>query len=380
MDAQRGPRGRGPAPAGRGQAGRAAVDPPAPAIPRPRGVRPRRARPVDRLPAGRAAAGSVRHRQGPEPEASECPPPRPGRRRLRRGRGRRPRAPAVPDPARHPGGGELPPRSAGRGLRPPPAHVDGLLRPGAGRPAGGPADLGHRRAGRPGPAGPGPVHPERPAVRVHDRGPGRHVAAPVGGVPGLGAVRRRRQRALSAQLEPRLPPGTGPHQPDPLHPAGEPVGRTGGAGVRPGGGADRTVQPPQPGPARRQHRRRPDRGALLPDHRAGRRRHDGRDPRNRRPARPHPPRVVGHGGRVRPLPGQRLRADPAAQPAVQHGPVRRRRAAQALRVAGHAPHGGRARGRGRPSRPRGHPGGGGWVLLRRDEPGAARGRTGDPAG
>ena len=59
-----------------------------------------------------------------------------------------------------------------------------------------------------------------------------------------------------------------------------------------------------------------------------------------------------HGGLLRAHPVEPVRAGAAAQPAVQHGPVGRRRPAQAVRAARHAGRRGRAPGRGRPARRR----------------------------
>ena len=59
-----------------------------------------------------------------------------------------------------------------------------------------------------------------------------------------------------------------------------------------------------------------------------------------------------HGGVLRADAVEPVRARAAAQPAVQHGAVGRRRPAQAVRAARHAGRGGRAPGRGRPARRR----------------------------
>ena len=211
-------------------------------------------------------------------------------------------------------------------------------------------DVRHRRA--PGAHLPGArdVHPEHPdLLRRADRHL-RHELAARALHARHRAARHVGEPLVPARVEPRVPRGARADRPEPGHAAGRARRRARRAGVRPGARLDPPVPRDERGAVRRQPRDGPHLGPVLPVRRVRGRDRD-RDRRRRRWDLRRPGDRHGrHGARVRPLPEQPLRADPAAQPALQHRAVCGRGAPQGVRAARHGGHRGREARRGGPAR------------------------------
>ncbi len=181
---------------------------------------------------------------------------------------------------------------------------------------------------------------------------GDRLLAAAAGLPRRPAARDPGQHQVPAGLEPGLPPGPRPHRLAPCRPSrraspGSGSSRpTAGRTSRSGGSAGQPGRSTTPTWSRCASRPGTCRSSSSPG--SARRRWssasagwmviDGR-------------RHHRHGRLLRAHPQQPVRAGPAAQPAVQHGAVGRRRAEQALRAARHPGRRRRAPGRRRPARP-----------------------------
>ena len=185
--------------------------------------------------------------------------------------------------------------------------------------------------------------------------PGRRGRHPAGARPEAGAghlphlpAARRGQHRLPDRLPRRLPGDARADRRRHRLPAGDAERRPRGAQLRPGaaarGGDDRAER----GQPRSQHEDRLPQRLLLPRGRdAGRGRHRGDPPLRRQPGdrRGDPDR---RDRRLRRLPADLLRTDPAALPALHHLPAGDGGARQDLRAARHRARHGRPRRRDRP--------------------------------
>ena len=181
-----------------------------------------------------------------------------------------------------------------------------------------------------------------------------------------------RQPVVPTRVEPGVPGGARAHRHEPRDPPGGPGRRARRAGVRARAAFTARFQETNEAQYDANLDDHPHLDAVLPVRRVLRRRRHRTDHRRRRPLRRPGHRHRRHRRRVRALPQQPVRADPAAQPDLQHGAVGRRGAEQALRAPRHEAVDRGAAGRGRPARAGRDRGRGRDVRVRRRARRAAR--------